>query len=227
MTGRFAVESRTTIPRVASSLRGWEYCGGRLQPTEEQPAPEEQQHAREQVGAGPLPGVRECYAPGNCLSRAVQAYQRLHTASEISGMTDLGAHDLTRGLNGELGFRLVEWREGFARVTVDLDERHKNRQGGLHGGVTAALVDAATGYCGVYEPDPEKRRSNVTVSLNVNFVSRPKGATLTCTAETIRAGRRIYFASAVVHDETGNLIASAEAVYAYVDREAQGGTTDR
>ena len=98
-------------------------------------------------------------------------------------MTDLGAHDLTRGLNGELGFRLVEWREGFARVTVDLDERHKNRQGGLHGGVTAALVDAATGYCGVYEPDPEKRRSNVTVSLNVNFVSRPKGATLTCTAE--------------------------------------------
>ena len=142
-------------------------------------------------------------------------------------MTDLGAHDLTRGLNGELGFRLVEWREGFARVTVDLDERHKNRQGGLHGGVTAALVDAATGYCGVYEPDPEKRRSNVTVSLNVNFVSRPKGATLTCTAETIRAGRRIYFASAVVHDETGNLIASAEAVYAYVDREAQGRTTDR
>ena len=140
-------------------------------------------------------------------------------------MTDLGAHDLTRGLNGELGFRLVEWREGFARVTVDLDERHKNRQGGLHGGVTAALVDAATGYCGVYEPDPEKRRSNVTVSLNVNFVSRPKGATLTCTAETIRAGRRIYFASAVVHDETGNLIASAEAVYAYVDREAQGRTT--
>ena len=134
-------------------------------------------------------------------------------------MTDFDAHDLTRGLNGLLGFRLVEWREGFARVTVDLDERHKNRQGGLHGGVTAALVDAATGYCGIYEPDPEKRRGNVTVSLNVNFVSRPKGASLTCTAEVLRAGRRIYFASAEVRDDTGNLIASAEAVYAYVDRD--------
>ena len=142
-------------------------------------------------------------------------------------MADFDAHDLTRGLNGQLGFRLVEWREGFARVDVDLDERHKNRQGGLHGGVTAALVDAATGFCGIYEPDPEKRRGNVTVSLNVNFVSRPKGASLICTAETIRAGRRIYFASAQVHDDTGSLIASAEAVYAYVDRSSGTRNPDR
>lgn len=140
-------------------------------------------------------------------------------------MTDYEAHGLTEGLNGELGFRVVEWREGFARVTVDLDKRHKNRQGGLHGGVTATLIDAAAGFCGIYEPDPEKRRGNVTVSLNVNFTSRPKGASLICTAELLRAGRRIYFASARVHDDTGNLIASAEAVYAYVDRDAQRRTT--
>ena len=38
-------------------------------------------------------------------------------------------------------------------------------------------------------------------------------------AETIRAGRRLYFASAEVRDDTGNLIATAEAVYAYVDRD--------
>ena len=142
-------------------------------------------------------------------------------------MTDFDAHESTGGLNGRLGFRLVEWREGFARVDVDLDERHRNRQGGLHGGVTAALVDAATGFCGIYEPDPEKRRGNVTVSLNVNFVGRPKGASLTCTAETIRAGRRIYFASAQVHDDTGRLIASAEAVYAYVDRGSGPRDPDR
>ena len=108
-------------------------------------------------------------------------------------MTDLETHDLTRGLNGYMGFRVVEWREGFARVAVDIDERHENRQGGLHGGVTAALIDAATGFCGIYEPDPEKRRGNVTVSLNVNYTGRPKGTSLICTAELLRAGRRIYF----------------------------------
>ena len=135
-------------------------------------------------------------------------------------MTDLETHDLTRGLNGYMGFRVVEWREGFARVAMDIDERHENRQGGLHGGVTAALIDAATGFCGIYEPDPEKRRGNVTVSLNVNYTGRPKGTSLICTAELLRAGRRIYFSSAKVHDDLGNLIASAEAVYAYVDRTA-------
>lgn len=136
-------------------------------------------------------------------------------------MADIAASGFTRGLNGSLGFDLVEWREGFARVVVDLDDRHKNRQGGIHGGVTAALIDAATGFCGIYEPDPEKRRGNVTVSLNVNYTGRPKGTRLICTAELLRAGRRIYFASALVHDDAGNLIASAEAVYAYVDRDAQ------
>ena len=141
-------------------------------------------------------------------------------------MTDFDTHGFTKGLNGRLGFDLVEWREGFARVTVDLDERHENRQGGIHGGVTAALIDAATGFCGIYEPDPDKRRGNVTVSLTVNYTGRPKGTRLTCAAEVLRAGRRIYFASALVHDGTGNLIASAEAVYAYVDRDARRRTTD-
>ncbi len=59
------------------------------------------------------------------------------------------------------------------------------------------------------------------MSLNVNYVGRTKGDTLICTAKIIRAGRRIYFASGEVHDEHGNLVASAEAVYAYVDRDAQ------
>ena len=141
-------------------------------------------------------------------------------------MADIAASGFTKGLNGSLGFELVEWREGHARVVVDLDERHRNRQGGIHGGVTAALIDAATGFCGIYDPDPEKRRGNVTVSLNVNYTGRPKGSRLTCTAELLRAGRRIYFASSLVHDDAGNLIASAEAVYAYVDREMQRRPTD-
>lgn len=136
-------------------------------------------------------------------------------------MSDFQVRDLTEGLNGELGFRLIGWREGFAQIAVDLDHRHKNRQGGLHGGTTATLIDAATGFCGVYEPDPEKRRGNVTVSLTVNFVGRPKTGRIICTAEVVRAGRRIYFAAARVYDSDNNLVATADAVYAYTDVNAQ------
>ena len=72
-------------------------------------------------------------------------------------------------MNDLLGFQLVEWRSGYAVLEVELDDRHKNRQGGLHGGVTASMIDAVTGYCGIYEPDSRKRRGNVTVSLNINL----------------------------------------------------------
>ncbi len=126
---------------------------------------------------------------------------------------------MTDGLNDLLGFELVEWRSGYAVLDVELDERHKNRQGGLHGGITASMIDAATGYCGIYEPDSSKRRGNVTVSLNINYISRPKGARLRATAELIRAGRRLYFAAARVTDDQDTLIATAEAVYAYIEQQ--------
>ena len=128
---------------------------------------------------------------------------------------------MTDGMNDLLGFQLVEWRSGHAVVEVELDDRHKNRQGGLHGGVTASMVDAVTGYCGIYEPDSSKRRGNVTVSLNINYIRRPKGDRLRATAELIRAGRRLYFAAARVTDDQGTLIATAEAVYAYIEKQSK------
>lgn len=136
-------------------------------------------------------------------------------------MGDMYAAEALQGFNSYIGIRVVEWRKDYAALAIDIEPHHRNRQGGLHGGVTASLVDAATGFCGVYEPDPEKRRGNVTVSLTINFVGRLKGQTLTAEAEVVRAGRRIYFASARVTDDVGTLIATAEAVYAYVDRDAQ------
>jgi len=136
-------------------------------------------------------------------------------------MTEFRARELTEGLNGFLGFRLIEWRDGYAEIAVDIADIHKNRQGGVHGGTTAALIDAATGFCGIFEPDPEKRRGNVTVSLTTNFVGRPKGKTLTCAARVVKAGRRIYFSAAEVKDDQDNLIATADAIYAYTDVDHQ------
>jgi uncharacterized protein (TIGR00369 family) len=83
------------------------------------------------------------------------------------------------------------------------------------------MIDAVTGYCGIYELDSSKRRGNVTVSLNINYISRPKGARLRATAELIRAGRRLYFASARVTDDQDTLIATAEAVYAYIEKQSK------
>ena len=126
--------------------------------------------------------------------------------------------ELMEGLNSYLGFRMKEWREGYAEITVDLQEHHRNRQGGIHGGTMATLIDAAGGFCGVYEPDRAKRRGNATVSMTVNFIGRPSGDSVTCIARLLKAGGRIYFTAAEVKDDEGNLVATGEAVYVYVDR---------
>jgi uncharacterized protein (TIGR00369 family) len=129
--------------------------------------------------------------------------------------------ELAEGLNGFLGFHLTDWRDGFAEISVTLDERHRNRQGGVHGGTSAALLDAATGFCGIFEDDPAKRRGNATVSITINFTGRAKGERLICQATLTKAGRRIYFAAGEVHDEHDNLVATADAIYAYTDADAQ------
>ena len=136
-------------------------------------------------------------------------------------MSNFEPRNLTEGLNGVLGFKLIDWQKDFAQIEVKLDERHKNRQGGVHGGVIVTLIDAATGYCGVFEPEVNKRKGNVTVSLTTNFLNPVKTSTITCNARTIKSGKKLYFASAQVTVSDNNIIAKAEAVYAYVDRNAQ------
>jgi acyl-coenzyme A thioesterase PaaI-like protein len=57
--------------------------------------------------------------------------------------------------------------------------------------------------------------------LNINFVGHPKGQKLRTVAEFDRAGRHLYFASARVTDDYETLVATAEVVYAYVERQPQ------
>ena len=52
------------------------------------------------------------------------------------------------GFRRLLGYRTAEWREGHAVLEMDLDERHMNRAGVLHGGALATLIDTA---CGLVE----------------------------------------------------------------------------
>lgn len=49
-----------------------------------------------------------------------------------------------------LGFRLTEWKEGFARLEMPVRPDHRNTVGYLHGGVIASLLDIAGAVCGSF-----------------------------------------------------------------------------
>jgi uncharacterized protein (TIGR00369 family) len=121
-------------------------------------------------------------------------------------------------LMAHLGFEIVDWRDGFARFQMPLAPFLMNRYGIPHGGVYATLLDTVMGYCGCFTGDPDALRMAMTLSLNVNYLSRPKGRMLLAEGCVTGGGRKTFFAEGKVVDETGEAIASGTGVFRYRGR---------
>lgn len=123
--------------------------------------------------------------------------------------------DPPSGFRQLLGYKLAEWKDGEAAITLTLGPRHLNRAGALHGGVISTLIDAAGGYAGTYCAVPGHVRRCVTVSLTTQFVAQTKTGMLTARARVRGGGKRLFMTSTEVTDAAGVLLAIGEAVYRY------------
>ncbi|HEX9464023.1 MAG TPA: PaaI family thioesterase [Alphaproteobacteria bacterium] len=128
---------------------------------------------------------------------------------------------LLSNFNRHLNMKIVEWSDGAATVTLDIDDRMRNRVGAVHGGVIATLIDATAGYAGNFCPHPGRRRISATISMTTSFLAPSKGGRITARATVRGGGRTIYVAAVEVTDEDGTLIAIGEASY----RRAKGSET--
>ncbi len=115
-----------------------------------------------------------------------------------------------------VGYRLEAWRPDYAEVTLALEPRHLNRNGGPHGGLLATLIDTACGFSGVHCTVPGNRRRALTLSLTTQFIARADaGAVLTATGRKVGGGRKTFFATCEVRDQTGRLIARGDGTFRY------------
>ena len=120
------------------------------------------------------------------------------------------------GLNAQLGFRLVEWREDFARMELTIEPQHLNRSGFVHGGVLATLIDATGGFCGVYTPEAGRKRRCVTLTMTTSYLGQTKAGIISCTARRRGGGKTVFMMTAEVHAEDGTLLAIGEGTYRYI-----------
>ncbi len=118
-------------------------------------------------------------------------------------------------LEAHLGYEMTAWREDEAVVEMPLHPHIANRQGLPHGGVHATLMDTAMGYAGCYTGDPEQKQMALTLSFNVNYLSRPLGERLIAAAKRTGGGKSTFFAEAEVRDDLGTLIATGSGVFRY------------
>jgi uncharacterized protein (TIGR00369 family) len=104
-----------------------------------------------------------------------------------------------------LGFVLKSIEPGHAVFEMEVDERHHNPMGTLHGGVYCDLADAAMGYA--YAATLGEGETFTTIELKINFLRAVRKATLTAEARVVKAGSTLGYVECDVKDQTGRLIA--------------------
>lgn len=119
------------------------------------------------------------------------------------------------GFAGDIGITMVDWSLDNCTLQIELDQRHINGIGVVHGGVIATLIDVACAHSGIYCTVPGNARHAFTASLTVNLVGGVKEGTIRAVARKRGGGKTLYYTSADVFDEAGTLIATGEAVCRY------------
>ena len=134
-------------------------------------------------------------------------------------MNDSAKGDLIRfqgGFADLLGYELTDWQEDYAEITLEVQRKHLNRSGVVHGGVITTLIDTACGYAGNYCSVPGNVRRSLTLSLTTQFIAAAReGALLSAKGRRIGGGRSVFFADCELRDQDGVLIGKGEGTFKY------------
>jgi uncharacterized protein (TIGR00369 family) len=110
-----------------------------------------------------------------------------------------------------IGMRLVNMELDMAVIEIEMRDDLRHPGGILHGGVTATLIDTAMAYA--VRTRVGKNEPTATIDLTVHYLRPHLNGKFACTAKVVRAGKRIFTVSAEVHNEAGDLIATALSTY--------------
>jgi uncharacterized protein (TIGR00369 family) len=124
-------------------------------------------------------------------------------AGKLSGFRDL------------LGYHVVDWREGHAEISLDLDQRHMNGMGIVHGGLYATVLDAACGHAATWCRIKGNTRGCVTVSLTTHFLHPATEGRLLARGTLECVHDRIAVCRAEIVDEAGMLLAIGQGSFRY------------
>lgn len=119
------------------------------------------------------------------------------------------------GMIRQFGMRVEEAGDGFAKVSVVVQEAFLNQHGVAHGALVFALADVAFAIAVNSLTDA----MGVQWSLNILRAARA-GETLTAECSTVHRGSRLFVVQYTVISDTGKLVAQGQATALPVENTA-------
>ena len=113
-----------------------------------------------------------------------------------------------------IGARLEHVARGEVDVSLEVEPRHLNLSGTLHGGMIATLADTATGLA--FRTTLGAGMTFLTSTLSVTFLRPGRPGTITAKGRVVKTGSRFGYSEADVEDDEGRLLARATATFTVV-----------
>jgi uncharacterized protein (TIGR00369 family) len=128
-------------------------------------------------------------------------------------MTELVRQRMKESNTSEfMGFHVESVHVGRAVFHLDVQPRHKQIHGVVHGGIIASLADTA-GAIAAYTTVP-KGVELATLELKVNYLEPVPGGRVKAEARVLRAGRNFIVVECEIYNESGSMAAKATMTFA-------------
>lgn len=113
----------------------------------------------------------------------------------------------------------ITYTDEECRVSLELKDFMFNPQGGLHGGISAFVLDISMGHL-----LHRTSGAGTTLEMKVQYLKAARAGRLTCIARFIRQGRSISFLRSELVDAQGDLIAFATSTWKALKPPAKAGS---
>jgi len=114
---------------------------------------------------------------------------------------------------GPLGIRVAKYDPDELQVALDIDERHLQHLGRLHGGISALLAESAASLAAAMSVDL-RTHTVAGVDLNATHVRSKQSGSLLATARPVYRGRTTHVYGVEITDEHGQLVSIARCTIA-------------
>jgi len=121
---------------------------------------------------------------------------------------------------GPLGIRVLAYDPEAFAVALDIDARHHQHLGMMHGGISALLAESAASLAAAMSVDM-KEHTIAGVDLNATHLKPKRSGTLTATARPLRRGRSTHVYSIDIVDESGEMVCASRCTIAVRPRSHQ------